>query len=136
MKLIKVSSDKQMDEVIEEIKKEAANFDFIIREIFNMANNFKEHGVEVSKDFKFYSIMLCNPQKAYESINKKPLRGALLLPPKQVVIYPDKENKKTIISYVAIEEKDVKDLYPEDNKFQEGLSISCKKIIELIKRVQ
>ena len=99
-----------------------------------MAKEFKEHDVNVNEDFEFYSIMICNPQKAYESISKNSIRGAILLPPKQVVIYP--EIDKTIIAYVAIEENDIKKLLPKDWKFQKGLTESCNKIKELIMSVQ
>lgn len=130
MKLIKSESEKTPKEAIEEIKKKASNFNFIIRNVFDMAHEFRHHGVGIAEDFEYYSIMLCNPQKAYESISKSPIRGALLLPPKQVAVY--RENGKTIITYVAIEENDVKVLLPKDKKFQKGLSESCNNIIKLI----
>ena len=133
MKLIKIETEKTSRQVIEEIKKKASEFDFTIREVFDMAKEFREHSVEVKNNFEYYSIMLCNPQKAYESISKKPIRGALLLPPKQVVIF--KENGKTIISYVAIEKEDVKELFSEDGQFQESLSQSCDKIKELVNSI-
>ncbi|MEN8210161.1 MAG: DUF302 domain-containing protein [Thermodesulfobacteriota bacterium] len=128
--LIKIETDQSVAQVIEKIQNRASDFDFIIRNIFNMADEFKNHGVEVQNDFEYYSIMLCNPQKAYESITKKPLRGAALLPPKQVVVF--KENEKTVISYVAVEENDIKAIMPEDEMFQKGLANSCSKIKELI----
>ena len=98
-----------------------------------MAKEFRSHGVEVQEDFIYYSIILCNPEKAYKSMLGNPLRGALLLPPKQVIIYKDNKSKKTIIAYMAIEEIDIKKLLPDDIGFQKGLSESCDKIIKLIK---
>jgi len=132
-KLIKVETEKTPKEVVEEIKKKAAEFNFIIREVFDMANEFKEHDVDVEKNFEYYSIMLCNPEKAYKSILKSPIRGAALLPPKQVVVF--KEGKKTTISYVAVEENDVKGLLPDDEKFQKGLSKSCENIVKLMESI-
>jgi len=134
-RLIKIQTEKAPRKVIEEIKKKAPDFDFIIRELFNMANEFKNHGVKIQENFIYYSIMLCNPKKAYESILEDPLRGALLLLPKQIVIYKGKESKKTIIAYAAMEESDIKKLLPEDNTFQKGLSKSCNNIIKLIEEV-
>ena len=134
-KLIKIETKKNPEELIEEIKKKAPDFNFIIREVFDMAHEFKSHEVEVQDDFVYYSIMLCNSEKAYKSILENPLRGALLLPPKQVVIYKNKESKKTVIAYVTIEESDVKRLFPEDDKFQKGLPESCNNIIKLIKEI-
>jgi len=131
--LIKVETDQTLTQVIEKFKRHASDFNFIVRNIFNMADEFKNHDVEVQNDFEYYSVMLCNPQKAYDSIVKKPIRGAALLPPKQVVVF--KENEKTIISYVALEENDIKAIMPDDEMFQKGLSQSCCKIKELIQLV-
>lgn len=132
-KLIRIETRKTPKEVIEEIKKMVSESNFIIREVFDMASEFKEHGVDVEENFEYYSIMLCNPEKAYNGILKSPIRGAALLPPKQVVIF--KENKRTIIAYVAVEENDVKELLPKDEKFQKGLSESCENIVELIRSI-
>ncbi len=132
-KIIKIETKKTPEEVIKDIKKKASNFNFIIREVFDMAKEFRSHGVEVQEDFIYYSIILCNPEKAYKSMLGNPLRGALLLPPKQVIIYKDNKSKKTIIAYMAIEEIDIKKLLPDDIGFQKGLSESCDKIIKLIK---
>jgi uncharacterized protein (DUF302 family) len=133
-KLIKIETAKTPKEIIEEIKKKAKDFNFIIRNVFDMAHEFKHHDIEVVEDFEYYSIMLCNPEKAYNSIFKSPIRGAVLLPPKQVVIY--KENSKTILGYAAVEKDDVTKLLPKDTKFQEGLSESCKNIIKLLESVK
>ena len=134
-KLIKIQTEKTPKEVIEDIKEKASDFNFIIREVFDMAHEFKSHGVKVQDNFVYYSIMLCNPEKAYKSILGNPLRGAVLLPPKQIVIYKNKDSKKTIIAYTAVEETDVKKLLPEDDKFQKGLPESCNNIIKLIKEI-
>lgn len=134
-RLIKLETQKSPEEVIEELKKKASKFNFIVREVFNMAHEFRNHDIEVQDNFVYYSIMLCNPEKAYKSILGSPLRGAVLLPPKQVVIYKDNESKKIIIAYTATEEIDVKKLLPEDNKFQKGLPESCNNIIKLIEEI-
>jgi len=133
-KLITIETQKTPEEVIEDIRRNASKFNLIIRAVFDMANEFRDHGITVEKNFKYYSIMFCNPEKAYRSILKRPIRGALLLPPKQVVIF--KEKGKTIISYVAVEENDVKKLFCEDEKFQKGLPESCNNIIRLIKEIK
>jgi len=133
MKLIKIETKKTPKEIIELVKTNASKFNFIVRDVFDMVHEFKSHGVNVQNNFKYYSIMFCNPQKAYESISKKLIRGVLLLPPKQVVVY--QKDGKTEISYVAIEEKDVKKLFPEDEKFQKGLAESCRNIIKLISNI-
>ena len=134
MKLIKIESQKTIQEVIGLIKENASKVNFIIRDIFDMAEQFKHHNVEIDEEFEYYSVMLCNPQKAYDSISKQLIRGSLLLPPKQVVIYS--ENHNTILAYIMIEEKDVKNIFPNDFQFQTGLENSCNKIKELMNSVK
>jgi uncharacterized protein (DUF302 family) len=133
MEKIIIESNKSIEEVIDDIKENANNFNFIVRAVFDMKEQFRIHGVDVDENFNYYSIMLCNPQKAYESIYNKSERGALLLLPKQVVIY--KKGDKTILSYVLIEKEDVEKLYSQDIKFQKGLEQSGKNIIKLMKSV-
>jgi len=117
-KLVRIETEKTPKESIEGIKKKASDFNIIIRNVFDMAHEFRHHGIKVDGVFEYYSIMLCNPEKDYNGILKSPIRGALLFPPKQVVIY--KENNKTVLGYVAVESKDVMKLLPEDAKFQEA----------------
>jgi len=133
MELVKKELNETPEKVIEKIKKNAAKFNFIIRDVFNMAQSFKERGVDIAGDFVYYSVMLCNPKKAYAGISNNKIRGAILLPPKQVVVYP--EGTKTIIAYVKHSKQDVANLLPDDEGFQEGLSESCDKIEELIREV-
>lgn len=132
-KLIRIESEKNIKDVVAEIKEKAKDYDFVVRAAFNMGNEFKHHSVDVSDEFDLVSIMLCNPQKAYLSLVKSPIRGAYLLPPKQVVVFSD--NGKTILSYVQVERKDVAELYPEDELFQRGLTESSQKIVQFITAV-
>ncbi|MBT3298263.1 DUF302 domain-containing protein [archaeon] len=132
-KLIRIETKKELKRVIDEIKKKANNFNFIIRNIFDMSEEFKNHGVEVAKDFEYYSIMLCNPFKAYKNRSENPIRGAVLIPPKQIILY--KKNDKTIIAYMSVEKDDIKKILPNDKLFQKGLSESCMNITKLIKQI-
>jgi len=133
--LIKFESKKTPEEIVEDLKNKAIDFDFVIREVFDMNHEFSHHNIKVEDEFKYYSVMLCNPGKAYKSITAKPIRGALLFPPKQVVIYPDKKSGKTILAYVKISMEDVKSIMPDDKIFQKGLPASCDNIELLMKEV-
>ena len=133
--LYKSNTKKTPEEFIEDLKQNAKSHRFIVRDVFNMMEEFKSHGVEVDEQCEFYSIMVCNPQKAYNSIRENPLRGAVLLPPKQIVVYED-DSGKTNIAYLALGNRIVSELFPGDEKFQKGLPESCEKIIELIEGVK
>jgi uncharacterized protein (DUF302 family) len=135
MELIKVNSKKQPKEIVEEIKSNASKFDFIVRETFDMGKQFQSHGIDVDLDFEYYSIMVCNPKKAYQSIKASPLRGAVLLPPKQIVVYKDLKTNQTVIAYMKLDKKSISEIMPDDIMFQEGLEGSCDQIIKLIKSV-
>jgi len=123
---------QDIQEVISALKSKSSDFDFVVRDVFDMAENFKNHGVVVDDDFEYYSIMLCNPQKAYQSIKGKMIRGAVLLPPKQVVVYSE-EIGQTVIVYEAPNKERIANIMPDDVEFQDGLVASGQKIIELIK---
>ena len=122
-------------EVIRRIRANSKSFDFVVREVFDMNEQFSNHGVEVNEDWEFYSVMVCNPPRAYSTILANPLRGAILLPPKQIVIYKDKKSDVTIVAYLKFDKDSVGELLPNDLKFQEGLSNSCNKIVSLIEFV-
>jgi len=134
-KLYKTTTEKTPEEFIRDLKQNSKNRGFIVREVFNMMEEFKSHGVEVDEEFEFHSIMVCNPEKAYKSIRENPIRGAILLPPKQVVVYEGDEGK-TNIAYLALGNRIVGELLPDDKKFQKGLPESCEKIIKLIEEVK
>jgi hypothetical protein len=133
--IFKTESEKEPEEILDNLKEKAADYNFIIREIYDMKKQFISHGVSVDEDFTYYSVMLCNPEKAYKSILSSKIRGAVLLPPKQLVIFKD-ENENTQIAYMAFDSETVKRLLPDDEAFQKGLSGSCEKIIEFIKDVK
>ncbi len=133
--IYKTESEKEPEEILNNIKKQAPDLNFIIREIYDMKKQFSSHGVSVDEDFSYYSVMLCNPEKAYKSIFNNRIRGAVLLPPKQLVIFKD-ENDITNIAYMAFDSDTVKKLLPEDEVFQKGLSESCEKVVKLIKAVK
>ena len=133
--LYSIDSEKSVEEVVQSIKEHAGNYDFMVRHVFNMGEEFKSHGVMVDEKFTYYSVMLCNPQKAYKSMTANLRRGAVLLPPKQVVVYAGNKGK-TSIAYLAFNKEFVRKLLPDDEAFSEGLPASCRKIIQLINEVK
>jgi uncharacterized protein (DUF302 family) len=131
--LYTLKTEKSPEEVIETIKKKAGNYDFIIRKVFDMKEVFSSHGAEVKKGESYYSVMVCNPQRAYKTIRKNPDRGAILLQPKQIFIYRQEEDVYTTVSYMGLDKEFLSRTIPEDKEFQENLPHSCRKISDLIK---
>ena len=135
MELFKINTDKKPQEIIDKIKENVSKFDFIIREIFDINKEFTSHGVDVDNNFKYYSVMICNPKRAYETIKGNLIRGAIVFPPKQIIIYEDEKINKTTIAYMKIDKSSIKEMLPNDIKFQEGLENSSNKVIKLIKSI-
>ena len=133
--LYKTISNKNINEIVSVMRKKASDYDLIIRNVFNMSKEFRNHGVVVAEDFEYYSVMVCNPNKAYESIKNNPLRGAILLPPKQIVVYKNNDGE-SVIAYVALEKDDIAKIAPDDNDLQNSLNASGYKIIEFIKNIK
>ncbi|HMB65569.1 MAG TPA: DUF302 domain-containing protein [Patescibacteria group bacterium] len=122
-------------QVIKRFRDQAKEHNFVIRNIFNMKEVFASHGAEVKADESYYSVMVCNPSRAYQSIRKNPDRGAVLLQPKQIFVYKREQEEKTTISYLGLDKNFLSRAIPEDEDFQEKLPCSCQKIVDLIQGV-
>jgi hypothetical protein len=133
--LYKKTTDKKPEQVLDEIKKLAQKYHFVIRNIFDMNEIFSSHDINVNKKNQYYSVMLCNPVKAYKSIEANPDRAAVLLQPKQVVVYKKEKEYFTSITYLPFSRKFTKQALPYDLKFQEKLPQSCQKIKQLIDEI-
>jgi len=134
-KIFKFESEKSIREIISEIRTKSEKFGFVIRYDFNMGEVFEEHGVTVDDDFKFHSIQLCIPNKAYNSIKENSDRVTLIMP-KNIVVYKDKISNKTIISYFSIGDDLLLKILPGDDKILNSLPKSSEIILELINLVK
>ena len=120
-------------EVVDRLRDKASNYGFVIRNVFDMKEVFLSHGVKVSKNESYYSVMVCNPLRAYKSIRENPKRGAVLLQPKQIFIYQQEGDMDTTVSYMGLDKDFLSRIIPEDEVFQNNLPYSCQKILDLIK---
>ena len=99
-----------------------------------MVNEFRDHGVVVEADFEYHTIMLCIPQKAYNSVKMNHHRASLIMP-KQISIFRDNKKNKTIISHLIIGADFLKQILPNDEKIRETLPASCMDVVKLIKEI-
>ena len=53
--LIKKEFNGSPEKIIDKIKEKASEFNFIVRQVFDMFKEFKNHGVKVDKTFVYYS---------------------------------------------------------------------------------
>lgn len=127
-------TEKSVKEVADIIRSKAEQFGFIVRYDTNMTKEFKEHGVRVEDGFEYHTIMLCIPQKAYNSVKMNPDRASVIAP-KQISIFRDNKKNKTIISHLIIGADFLEQILPNDKKIRESLPASCMDVVELIKQI-
>jgi len=130
--LFSITSQKTSQEFIESFKQNAKDANFGVRYVFDMRKEYKERNVNVSPDFELYQIILCNFDKSYKTMDRNAETAAVLLQPKQLVVYNNKGI--TTVNYLPFTEGFIKQALPEDEKIQASLPASCRKIIELIEK--
>ena len=124
------TSEKSIPEFIKSIKENAPGFDFGVRKVFVMKEEYRKHNVNVDNDFQLYQIMVCNYGRSYKSMSSNMKRAAVLLQPKQIVVYIEKG--VTTINYLPFTREFIKQALPQDDRFQQSLAESCQRIIKLI----
>jgi len=126
----KRTSKKSIEQFIESVRENAAEFGFRVHEVTDMRDLYSNYGIDVADDFRMYSITLCNPQRSYNSITKNPERNAVILEQKHVVVYT--KDGVTTINYMPLPEDFVRQVFPDDPEFAESLHESCQKRIRII----
>jgi uncharacterized protein (DUF302 family) len=124
------TSEKTIQDFVESVRENAPRFNFDVRNVFDMKEEYKKQKVDVDDDFQLYQIMVCNYERSYKSMRKNIERAAVLLQPKQIIAYT--ENGVTTINYLPFTKEFIKQALPQDDGFQESLPESCQKIIKVI----
>ncbi|HCO94785.1 MAG TPA: hypothetical protein DIU00_12680 [Phycisphaerales bacterium] len=124
------NSEKSIQDFIESVKENALRFNFGVRRVFDMREEYRKQNVNVDDDFQLYQIMVCNYGRSYRSMSSNMERAAILLQPKQIIAYTEKG--VTTVNYLPFTKEFVKQAMPQDDGFQESLPESCQRIIRLI----
>jgi hypothetical protein len=124
------TSKKSKQDFIDSVKENAPRFNFSVRHVFDMREEYGKQNVNVDDDFLLYQIMVCSYGKSYESMRKNMERAAVLLQPKQIVVYTEKG--VTTINYLPFTKEIVEGALPQDEEFRQSLPESCKRIVKLI----
>ncbi len=130
--LFKTESDKTIEGFIEDLRKNAPEFNFGVRHVLNVGKDYKDHGVEVDEEFQLFQVILCNYERSYQTVRGNPEKAAVLLPPKQMAVY--RRDGKTVINYLPFTSDFIAQALPEQKKFSERLAETCQKIIRLIEK--
>ena len=126
--LFRANSSKSVQGFIESLKENASKFDYYVRYVFNKRQEYEQRGISVDDHFNAYQVMLCSFN--YKGLQKNIERLAVLLLPKQVVVY-SKEGVTTIL-YLPFSEEFIREVMPEDEQFAVNQSKACQRIIKLI----
>ena len=129
--LFSITTKKSIQEFIKSLKGNAEQFSFGIRYLFNMKEEYKKQNVNVDHDFQLYQIVLCNFQRSYKAMRRNMETAAVLLQPKQVIVYNNRG--MTTINYLPFTKEFIAQSLPEDENLRKGLPGSCQRIIELIR---
>jgi len=130
--LFRTESDKTIEGFIEALVKNGPEFNFNVRHVLNVGEDYKRHGVEVAEGFRLFQVILCNFERSYQTVHEDPVKAAILLPPKQMSVYS--RDGKTVIDYLPFTQDFIAQALPEHKKFQEKLAETCRKIIRLIEK--
>lgn len=126
--LFRAKSSKSVQDFIESLKENASKFDYYVRYVFNKRQEYEQRGISVDDHFNAYQVMLCSFN--YKGLQKNIERLAVLLLPKQIVVY-NKEEVTTIL-YLPFSEEFIREVLPEDEQFAVNQSKACQRIIKLI----
>ncbi len=128
--LFRAVSDKTVEEFVEDLKKKAPAFNFGVRHVLNMGEEYRKQGVDVSEGFQLFQVIICSFERSYQTIQEDPEKAAVVLAPKQMAVY--RRNGKTVIDYLPLTRDFIAQALPTKKKFQERLASTCQKIIKLI----
>ena len=126
--LFRAKSSISVQDFIESLKENASKFDYYVRYVFNKRQEYEQRGISVDDHFNAYQVMLCSFN--YKGLQKNIERLAVLLVPKQIVVY-SKEGVTTIL-YLPFSEEFIREVLPEDEQFAVNQSKACQRIIKLI----
>jgi len=126
--LFRAKSSKSVQDFIESLKENASKFDYYVRYVFNKRQEYEQRSISVDDHFNAYQVMLCSFN--YKGLQKNIERLAVLLLPKQVVVY-NREGVTNIL-YLPFSEEFIREVLPEDEQFAVNQSKACQRIIKLI----
>ena len=126
--LFRTKTSKSVQDFIESIKSNASQYGYYVRYVFDKRQEYQQRGISVDEHFNAFQVMLCSFN--YKSLQKNIERLAVLLLPKQVVVY--ESDGVTHILYLPFSEGFIRHVLPEEEEFPVNQSKACLKIMQLI----
>jgi len=126
--LYEAETSKSIHEFIASIKQKASQFNYAVRYIHDLREEYQSKGIDLDEDFEIYQIVVCSFN--YKGLQKNIRRCAVLLAPKQITVF--REMGKTIVNYLPFHKSFIQQALPGDEDFAENQSKACQRIVQLI----
>jgi uncharacterized protein (DUF302 family) len=106
-----ISTDKPFKTVLKNLEKAIVDNDFSIITTHDMRKTFEKNNLEISRDFEYRIIELCNAKKAHKALGMSMNLGIMM--PKSIII--SRENGKTVLRYMQMKPWMVGMMFPDIN---------------------
>jgi uncharacterized protein (DUF302 family) len=106
-----ISTDKPFETVLKNLEKAIVDNDFSIITTHDMRKTVEKNNLEISRDFEYRIIELCNAQKAHKALGMSMNLGIMM--PKSIII--SRENGKTVLRYMQMKPWMVGMMFPDIN---------------------
>jgi len=126
--LYETGTSKSIREFVEGIKQNASQFNYCVRHVHDLREEYQNKGIDLDEDFEMVQIVVCSFN--YKGLQKNIRRCAVLLAPKQITVF--KEKDKTVVNYLPFHKSFIQQTLPGDEDFAENQSKACQRIIQLI----
>ncbi len=122
----KISTNKPFETVFKNLEQAIINNGFSIITTHDMRKTFEKNNLEISRDFEYRIIELCNAQKAHKALGMSKDLGIMM--PKSIII--SRENNQTVLRYMQMKPWMISWMFPTIN-----LAPMSKKVMGTMKKI-
>ena len=106
----KNTTDAPYEKVIESLTNVAKNYNFAVVTVHNMKDTYKKKNLEISDDFEYRIVQICNAPKSHKALSKMSFDMGVMMP-KSIIVA--RENGKTTLRFMKMKPWMVSMMFPE-----------------------
>ena len=106
----KHTTNTPYEEVIETLTNVVKKNNFAVVSVHNMKETYKKKNLEISEDFEYRIIQICNAPKSHKALNKMSFDMGVMMP-KSIIVA--RENGKTTLRFMRMKPWMVSMMFPE-----------------------
>ena len=106
----KNTTDAPYEKVIESLTNVAKNYNFAVVTVHNMKDTYKKKNLEISDDFEYKIVQICNAPKSHKALSKMSFDMGVMMP-KSIIVA--RENGKTTLRFMKMKPWMVSLMFPE-----------------------